>query len=82
MELLWKTSHLSGGNASYVEDLYESYLRDPKTVSLEWREYFDQLPRIAGGVVEDIPHSPVRQHFELLGKSRRTAAAPGAGGAQ
>ena len=81
MELLWKTSHLSGGNASYVEDLYESYLRDPKTVSLEWREYFDQLPRIAGGVVEDIPHSPVRQHFELLGKSRRTAAAPGAGGA-
>jgi 2-oxoglutarate dehydrogenase E1 component len=81
MELLWKTSHLSGGSASYVEDLYESYLRDPKTVSDEWREYFDQLPRINGAAVEDVPHSTIRQHFELLGKSRGAAVAPSAGGA-
>ena len=26
MELLWRSSHIAGGNATYVEDLYESYL--------------------------------------------------------
>jgi 2-oxoglutarate dehydrogenase E1 component len=34
---------LSGGNAPYVEELYEAYLADAGAVSDEWRDYFDTL---------------------------------------
>ena len=81
MELLWSTSHISGGNAAYVEELYDTYLHDPNAVPEEWRSYFDQLPRVNGVVTQDTPHSTIRQHFELLGKNRaRPLAAPGSGG--
>lgn len=70
MELLWKTSHLSGGNAAYVEDQYESYLSDPHSVSEEWRDYFDKLPRVNGSASEDVNHSEIIKYFELLGKNR------------
>ncbi len=81
MELLWRSSQLSGGNAAYVEDLYDDYLHDPNSVPEQWRNYFDELPRIAGVVTQDTPHSLVREHFELLGKRRaRPIAAPGSGG--
>ena len=42
----WATSHISGGNAEYVDALYEVYLQDPNAVAPEWRDYFDQLPRV------------------------------------
>ncbi len=81
MELLWSTSHISGGNASYVEELYDQYLYDPNAVPEEWRSYFEQLPRVDGVVTQDTPHSVIRDHFELLGKRRaRPIAAPGTGG--
>ena len=38
-----ESSHLAGANATYIEDLYESYLKDPASVSDEWREQFAQL---------------------------------------
>ncbi len=71
MELMWKSSHLSGGNLAYVEDLYETYLRDPNEVSQEWREEFDKLPRVQETVTADIPHSIVREHFLYLSKNQR-----------
>ncbi|WP_053979349.1 2-oxoglutarate dehydrogenase E1 component [Marinagarivorans algicola] len=81
MELLWSTSHISGGNAEYVEEVYESYLRDPNSVDEKWRDYFDKLPRVANNVNPDIPHSEIIQYFELLGKNRaRPLVAPGSGG--
>ncbi|MBT3410203.1 MAG: hypothetical protein HN430_05870, partial [Halieaceae bacterium] len=46
MELLWRSSHIAGGNATYVEDLYESYLKDPNGVPEQWRDYFDKLPLV------------------------------------
>ncbi|MEC8429355.1 MAG: thiamine pyrophosphate-dependent enzyme, partial [Pseudomonadota bacterium] len=73
---------ISGGNAAYVEELYDQYLYDPNSVPEEWRSYFEQLPRVEGVVTQDTPHSVVREHFELLGKNRaRPLAAPGSGGA-
>ncbi len=42
IELL-SNSYLFGSNAPYVEDLYESYLDNPGSVSDLWRDYFDQL---------------------------------------
>lgn len=81
MELLWSTSQLSGGNAAYVEELYEKYLHNPNEVPQEWRSYFDKLPRVTESAVQDTSHAVVREYFELLGKRRsRPIAAPGSGG--
>lgn len=80
MEQLWSTSHISGGNAAYVEEMYEEYLRDPNSVSEEWRNYFDQLPRVNGSVGNDVAHSEIIEHFELIGRNRaRPVIAPGTG---
>ncbi|MEQ6916725.1 2-oxoglutarate dehydrogenase E1 component [Halomonas aquatica] len=75
MELMWRSSHVSGGNAHYVEALYEQYLDDPAAVPDEWRQYFDQLPRHEGGATHDVPLAPVRDQFYQLGQQRRTAHA-------
>ena len=69
MEQLWRTSHLSGGNLVYVEQLYDSYLTDPNSISEEWRSYFDQLPRVNGHDKKDIPHSTIREQFLHISKN-------------
>jgi 2-oxoglutarate dehydrogenase E1 component len=83
MAQFWSTSHISGGNAAYVEELYDTYLHDANAVPEEWRTYFDQLPRVNGVVTQDTPHSVIRAQFEQIGKSRvrtvATAAASAAG---
>ncbi|WP_092843762.1 2-oxoglutarate dehydrogenase E1 component [Modicisalibacter xianhensis] len=73
MELMWRSSHVSGGNAHYVEALYEQYLVDPNEVPDEWRNYFDQLPRPEGSPSYDTPLSPIRDQFYQLARNRRTA---------
>ena len=45
-------SHTSGGHLSYLEDLYESYLQDPDSISEEWKTYFNDLP-FQNGTKED-----------------------------
>jgi len=70
MEQLWRTSHLSGGNLVYVEELYDSYLADPNSISEEWRSYFDQLPRVDGHALKDVPHSTIREQFLHLSKNK------------
>ena len=70
MELLWGSSHISGGNAAYVEELYEVYLLDPNNVPEQWRTYFEKLPQVNGNVRQDIPHSTIRDHFTQLSKAR------------
>ncbi len=78
MEQLWSTSHISGGNGTYVEELYETYLHDPNAVPEEWRSYFDKLPRVEGVTSQDTPHSEIRAQFAALGKQRvRTVAGAG-----
>ena len=78
MELLWRSSHISGGNAVYVEALYETYLRDPNAIPAEWRDYFDRLPQVNGTHV-DIPHSTVQEHFALLGRQKQRPPAASSG---
>ncbi len=63
-------SHLSAGNAAYIEELFESYLTDPASVSSEWRSYFEKLPRVNGALAQDIPHKNVKEHFLLLAKNK------------
>lgn len=68
----WSTSHLSGSNATYVEELYEAYLKDPNSVPDQWRDNFDKLPRV-NGTESDVPHSTIRQHFLYLAKNKNRA---------
>ena len=58
MEKLWKDSHTSAGHSSYLEGLYESYLENPASVSLEWKDFFDQLPD-NNGSNKDISHKNI-----------------------
>ncbi len=60
------TSYLFGGNAPYVEELYEAYLNDPSSVPDNWRQYFDgvqNLPAVDGSTAKDIAHAPIVASF-------------------
>ena len=70
------TSALSGGNASYIEDLYESWLRDPDSVSTEWKKSFESYKGRDAG---DVPHSDAIARIEAA-QQRRPAASVGGGG--
>ena len=41
METFWATSHTAGAQGSYLESLYDLYLKDPTTIPDDWRIYFD-----------------------------------------
>jgi len=61
------TSYLFGGNAPYVEELYESWLDNPASVSDNWRAYFDQLQHLAATdgqeSTRDQAHAPIIESF-------------------
>jgi 2-oxoglutarate dehydrogenase E1 component len=59
-------SYLFGGNAPYVEELYESYLNNPGSVPDNWRAYFDSMqhvPAVDGSSKPDVVHSSVIASF-------------------
>ncbi|MEI6598982.1 MAG: 2-oxoglutarate dehydrogenase E1 component [Comamonadaceae bacterium] len=59
-------THLFGGNAPYVEEMYENYLANPGSVPDSWRDYFDALqhvPALDGSNSKDVPHLPVISAF-------------------
>ena len=74
MERLWRTSHISGGNAAYVEQLYDNFLADPQSVPEKWREYFSQLPSLEF-TGEDVSHQQIKTYFEQLGKTKKRVVA-------
>lgn len=76
LAILQQSSHLFGGNAAYIEELFEQYLLDPNSIDESWRNYFDAIPRTSDE--KDIPHAAIREHFALLGKHqlRPTLSSP------
>lgn len=69
METWLASSHLSGANSTYIENIYESYLDDPLTVDANWRDVFDALPR-----VNDLPeelHSVIREQMKHAAKASK-----------
>ncbi|MEZ5524387.1 MAG: 2-oxoglutarate dehydrogenase E1 component [Pseudomonadales bacterium] len=68
MKQMWQTAHLQGGNLSYVEQLYEAYLRDPDSISDEWRSYFDNLPKVNGEQTLEESYSDIESHFLTLAR--------------
>ncbi|GAA0705367.1 2-oxoglutarate dehydrogenase E1 component [Dokdonella soli] len=67
------TSPISGGNAAFVEDLYETWLADPNAVAPQWRSYFDTLKGREAG---DVPHSAAIARIEAAQKLNGRGPAP------
>ena len=66
---------LFGGNAPYVEEMYENYLDNPGSVPDTWRDYFDALqhvPATDGSNARDVAHLPVVNAFAQRAKSGGT----------
>jgi 2-oxoglutarate dehydrogenase E1 component len=74
------SSYLFGGNAPFIEDLYEKYLANPQSVPEQWREYFDRMQVLPGSAAKDVARAPVEQSFVeraragLLGRDFKTLA--------
>ena len=67
MKAFQSNSYLFGGNAPYVEELYESYLNNPGSVPEAWRAWFDSLQAVPAAdgspQTRDIAHAPIVQSF-------------------
>ena len=67
MKSFQSNSYLFGGNAPYVEELYESYLDNPGSVPGPWRDYFDNLQVVPASdgnpQTRDVAHAPIVQSF-------------------
>ena len=68
MEKMLNSSHLSGSNSAYVEELYEQYLINCSSVPDEWRDFFDSLSDSKNA---DVSHASIIRDFENLGKISR-----------
>ena len=80
MNNLFDSTMFFGGNAPFVEELYENYLNNPTAVPEEWREYFDRLAQMPGFVARDVAHAPVISAFAELAKDGGFRPPPVAGG--
>jgi 2-oxoglutarate dehydrogenase E1 component len=78
-------SHLFGGNAPYVEEMYENYLSNPGSVPGNWRDYFDALqnvPAVDGSNARDVAHQPVVNAFAERAKQGGTRVIVASGDAE
>ncbi len=76
------TTYLFGGNAPYVEEMYENYLDNPGSVTDGWRDYFDALqhvPAVDGSNAKDVPHLPVVNAFAERAKQGQTRVVEASG---
>jgi 2-oxoglutarate dehydrogenase E1 component len=69
MKQFLDNSYLFGGNAPFIEDLYEKYLVNPQSVPDEWRDYFDKMQVLPGSSTKDVAHAPVVESFVQRAKS-------------
>src|SRR5262245_320599 len=74
MKQFLDNSYLFGGNAPFIEDLYESYLVNPGSVPEEWREYFDKMQVLPGNAAKDVAHAPIIESFVQRSKKGEFAA--------
>jgi 2-oxoglutarate dehydrogenase E1 component len=63
------TSFLYGGNAAYIEDLYQRFRDNPQTVDTEWRDFFQSLKDGSNGAITPSwkqPHWPALAGGDLV----------------
>jgi len=74
MQTWLASSHFSGGNSTYIEDIYESYLEDPLSVDANWRKIFDDLPQVSDQPEQ--AHSRIREQMKLAAKAPKCITPP------
>ena len=76
MQQYRSNSYLFGGNAPYVEEMYEAYLDNPGSVPDNWRAYFDnaaERARRRRHASRDVAHAPVVESFAQRAKANAFA---------
>jgi 2-oxoglutarate dehydrogenase E1 component len=76
MKAFQDSSYLFGGNAPFIEDLYEKYLVNPQSIPEPWRDYFDRMQVLPGSATKDVPHAPVVESFVQRAKAGQLGGAP------
>ncbi|OAI50139.1 2-oxoglutarate dehydrogenase subunit E1 [Betaproteobacteria bacterium SCGC AG-212-J23] len=74
MKEFLNNSYLFGGNAPFIEELYEKYLVNPGSVPDEWREYFDRMQVLPGSTTKDVARAPVEESFVQRAKKGEFAS--------
>ena len=75
-DFLQANSHLFGGNAAFIEELYYQFLEEPSSVEQSWQDFFNELQTSGSGVsVADVDHDAIREEF----KHRATQSSAHAG---
>lgn len=59
------SSWLDSGNQSYLENQFETFLKDPSALSDDWREFFDDLIMSSNNYM-DVSHADVQAFFKAL----------------
>ena len=62
-KMLIQSSYLYGGNALYIETLFEQYCIDPHSISEMWKEYFDDLYTGKKPVFQPAEYQLTANHF-------------------
>lgn len=58
-----KSSYLFGGNADFIEELYDQYLDNPESIDPKWQAYFNS---IQDGAARDIPQNEIKEKFAYI----------------
>ena len=71
LEIAQQNSYLSGSNASYIEALYEEYLKNPQNVDANWQTYFQSLNQNQKSAAcawekREISHQEIQEQFKRL----------------
>ncbi len=72
LEELYESSHLSAGNAAWIEASYEDWLHDPDSVPQQWAEVFSA---VAQGSETESGHLDIQEKFRELGRLATTVTA-------
>ncbi|MGH8159556.1 MAG: thiamine pyrophosphate-dependent enzyme, partial [Rhodanobacter sp.] len=67
----FESSQLAGGNADYVESLYDAWLADTSSVPAEWSKYFETFKGRESG---DVSHTAAIARIEAAQKQRHNGA--------
>jgi 2-oxoglutarate dehydrogenase E1 component len=67
-----ETSQFGGGNAAYLDQLYEDWLRDPQSVAPQWRTWFQSLR----GGTGDVAHADAIARIVAAQRQGRRAGVP------
>lgn len=75
MQAEWDSSIFDGGNAAYLESLYDRYLENPQEVPAKWRDYFAKLPA-SGSSAPEVSHEAIKAQFVAYAQSGLSRQVP------